>query len=116
MLDSMTNIMEESVNNKSNSEVSVEHVGAALLNGLGNLLDITSHEAKDDTSGEELPPVPITYERREKVRATNSILSIRFILCYIIIRNPSLIIAMLRKKKLPCQFYSGHCMRIYLLF
>ncbi|PFX27651.1 Polycystic kidney disease protein 1-like 2 [Stylophora pistillata] len=69
MLDSMANFMEKSVNNKSSSEGSVEHVGAALLNGLGNLLDITSHEAKEDTSGEELPPVQITHERREKSKA-----------------------------------------------
>ena len=71
MLHSLTEFMEQSVSNKSNSEEPVEHVGAALLNGLGNLLDITAHEAKEDITGEELPPVIITNERREKVLTIN---------------------------------------------
>lgn len=72
MLDSMANFMDQEVNNKSNhdSEELIEHVGTALLNGLGNLLDITAHEAKEDVSGEDLPPIIITNERREKVRLT----------------------------------------------
>ena len=72
MLDSMANFMNQEVNNKSNygSEELIEHVGTALLNGLGNLLDITSHEAKEDISGELMPPVLITNQRREKVHFT----------------------------------------------
>ena len=65
----MANLMNQEVNNRSSygSEELIEHVGTALLNGLGNLLDITAHEAKEDISGEEMPPVIITNERREKV-------------------------------------------------
>ncbi|KAL9952359.1 hypothetical protein ACROYT_G039604 [Oculina patagonica] len=71
MLDSMANFMDQEVNNKSNhdSEELIEHVGTALLNGLGNLLDITAHEAKEDISGEDLPPIIITNERREKSKS-----------------------------------------------
>ena len=70
ILDSMADFMNQQVNNKSNygSEELVENVGTWLLNGLGNLLEITSHEAKEDISGEEMPPVVITNERREKVK------------------------------------------------
>ena len=70
ILDSMADFMNQQVNNKSNygSEELVENVGTSLLNGLGNLLEITSHEAKEDISGEEMPPVVITNERREKVK------------------------------------------------
>ena len=66
----MADFMNQQVNNKSNycSEELVENVGTSLLNGLGNLLEITSHEAKEDISGEEMPPVVITNERREKVK------------------------------------------------
>ena len=62
--------MNQRINNKSNnsSEELAEHVGTSLLNGLGNLLEITSHEAKEDISGEEMPPVVITNERRKKVK------------------------------------------------
>ena len=60
--------MEQKVNNKSNhDEELIEHVGTALLNGLGNLLDITAHEAKEDIRGEDMPLIIITNERREKV-------------------------------------------------
>lgn len=71
ILDSMADFMNQQVNNKSNyvSEELVEHVGTSLLNGLGNLLEITSHEAKEDISGEEMPPVIITNERRQKVKS-----------------------------------------------
>jgi len=66
----MADFMNQHINNKSNygSEELIERVGTSLLNGLGNLLEITSHEAKQDISGEEMPPVLITNERREKVK------------------------------------------------
>lgn len=69
-MDSMADFMNQHINNKSNygSEELIERVGTSLLNGLGNLLEITSHEAKQDISGEEMPPVLITNERREKVK------------------------------------------------
>ena len=70
ILDSLADFMSQQVNNKSNygSEERIEHVGTSLLNGLGNLLEITSHEAKEDISGEDMPPVEITNERRTKVK------------------------------------------------
>lgn len=66
----MADFMNQHINNKSNygSEELIERVGTSLLNGMGNLLEITSHEAKQDISGEEMPPVLITNERREKVK------------------------------------------------
>lgn len=66
----MADFMNQHIKNKSNygSEELIERVGTSLLNGLGNLLEITSHEAKQDISGEEMPPVLITNERREKVK------------------------------------------------
>jgi len=51
-----------------NPEGLIEQVGTSLLNGLGNLLEITSHEAKEDISGEEMPPVIITNVCRRKVK------------------------------------------------
>ena len=66
----MIDFMNKSVNNKSNdgSEELVENVSTSLLNALGNLLEITSHEAKEDISGEEMPPVVITNKRRKEVK------------------------------------------------
>ena len=66
----MIDFMNKSVNNKSNygSEKLVENVSTSLLNALGNLLEITSHEAKEDISGEEMPPVVITNKRSKKVK------------------------------------------------
>ena len=62
--------MNKSVSNKSNygSEKLVENVSTSLLNALGNLLEISSHEAKEDISGEEMPPVVITNKRSKKVK------------------------------------------------
>ena len=65
--------MNQRINNKSNNSSEelvelAELVGTSLLNGLGNLLEITSHEAKEDISGEEMPPVLINNERRKKVK------------------------------------------------
>ena len=70
--------MNEGINNKSNnsSEKLIDHVGTSLLNGLGNLLEITSHEAKEDISGDEMPPVMITNERRKKVKNYSALLEI----------------------------------------
>ena len=66
----MADFVSQQVKNKSNygSEELIAHVGTSLLNGLGNLLEITSHEAKEDIGGEEMPPVVITNERRQKVK------------------------------------------------
>ena len=68
--------MNEGTNNKSNnsSEKLIDHVGTSLLNGLGNLLEITSHEAKEDISGDEMPPVMINNERRKKVKNYTALL------------------------------------------
>ena len=72
----LTDFMNEGINNKSNnsSEKLIDHVGTSLLNGLGNLLEITSHEAKEDISGDEMPPVMITNERRKKVKNYTALL------------------------------------------
>lgn len=70
MLDSLAAFMAEKVNNKSNhddEEELVEQVGTALLNGMGNLLDITANEAKEDSGEDEESLIIITNERREKV-------------------------------------------------
>ena len=66
----MIDFMNKSVSNKSNygSEKLVENVSTSLLNALGNLLEISSHEAKEDISGEEMPPVVITNKRSKKVK------------------------------------------------
>lgn len=89
----MADFMNQQVNNKSNygSEELIEHVGTSLLNGLGNLLEITSHEAKEDISGQEMPPVIITNERREKVKLaiylkyTSSRISVSLFYCPVIV-------------------------------
>ena len=72
----LTDFMNEGTNNKSNnsSEKLIDHVGTSLLNGLGNLLEITSHEAKEDISGDEMPPVMINNERRKKVKNYTALL------------------------------------------
>ena len=68
MLDSMTAYMTQQVKNtKHGGKELVERVGTALLNGLGNLLDITAHEAKEDRSVEDESLIVITNERKEKV-------------------------------------------------
>ena len=67
----MTDFMTLKLNNKSNhdDEEIVEQVGTSLLNGLGNLLDITAHEAKEDSGEEEEESlVVISSERKQKVR------------------------------------------------
>ena len=74
----ITDFMNERINNKSNnsSEKLIDHVGTSLLNGLGNLLEITSHEAKEDISGDEMPPVMITNERSKKVKNYTALLEL----------------------------------------
>ena len=65
----MAGFMTQTVKNKSrHNEELVEQVGTALLNGMGNLLDITAYEAKEDRSEEDESLIVITNERREKVK------------------------------------------------
>lgn len=69
LLDSMAAFMTQTVKNKSShNEELVEKVGTALLNGMGNLLDITAYEAKENRSEEDESLIAITNERREKVK------------------------------------------------
>ena len=68
LLDSMADFMTQTVKNKSrHNEELVEQVGTALLNGMGNLLDITAYEAKEDRSEQDESLIGITNERRDKV-------------------------------------------------
>ena len=71
ILESITAFMTQNVRNNSvqNDEKLVEQVGTALLNGLGNLLDITAYEASESINDEDAPLIAISNERREKVRA-----------------------------------------------
>ena len=71
MLDYMTTFMtQETEKSKHLEEVLIEQTGTALLNGLGNLLDITSHEARDGNSVDEDSLFVSTPARREKVENT----------------------------------------------
>ena len=68
-MDSVLDFMTQTVKNKSrySDEKLVTQVGTAVLNGLGNLLDITAYEAKEEISVEDTSLVIITKDRREKV-------------------------------------------------
>ena len=45
----------------------VEEVGTAILNGMGNLLDVTSFEARKQRLDEDSAPFAATIDRKEKV-------------------------------------------------
>lgn len=69
MLEYMTTFMtQETGKSKHGEEELIEQTGTALLNGLGNLLDITSHEARDGNSVDEESLFVSTPARREKVK------------------------------------------------
>lgn len=67
-MNSVLEFMTQTVKNKSRQgdEGLVARVGTAVLSGLGNLLDITAHEARGEIDDENTLIV-ITKNRREKV-------------------------------------------------
>ncbi|XP_068684192.1 polycystin-1-like protein 2 [Montipora foliosa] len=71
VMDSVLDFMTQTVKNKSrySDEKLVTQVGTAVLNGLGNLLDITAYEAKEEISVEDTSLVIITKDRREKSKS-----------------------------------------------